>query len=132
MKNFIFVLFAFFASAAFGAHEHTPDVCVEGAVKVCAHLGFEQKLNSSTEGQFKAHVMAANGAEVQNFKLDLWMEMGPGHGHGSSPVDVAPLARNMFKITNAWFVMPGEWQVRLFFTLDGQAYKIVIPVQIEE
>lgn len=132
MMKLIFTLSVLVGSVAF-AHEHTPNVCVQGVQqKVCAHLGFEEKMNSSQEGKFKAHFMTAKGTEIQDLKIDLWMDMGPGHGHGSAPVTIAPAGKNMFNVTNAWFVMMGEWQVRMNFTLDGQAEQIIIPIQINE
>ncbi len=113
-------------------HDHTENVCVQGNVKVCAHLKFLSKIDSSNEGQFMAHILAPGNQEVQNLKIDLWMDMGAGHGHGSAPVDVQSLGKNKFKVTNAWFVMMGQWLVRLNFTIGQDAYEIHIPVNVNE
>jgi hypothetical protein len=49
--------------------------------------------------------------------IKLWM---PSMGHGSSPVKIsqalgtagAPLD-GVFNVTNVFFVMPGEWEIRV-------------------
>ncbi len=43
--------------------------------------------------------------------VKLWM---PTMGHGSSPVTIAHDADSgVFKVTNVYFVMPGEWEVHV-------------------
>lgn len=72
-----------------------------------------------------------NNEVAQNVKVDLWMQMG-NHGHGSAPVQLTSLSNNKYKVENAWFVMKGEWQVRVDFEIAGQVYKLKLPVQITQ
>lgn len=110
----------------------TPAVCSEVNAGLCARLEFLSALNSSTEGEFILHVKTLNNTPASNVKVSLWMNMG-GHGHGSAPVEVAALEQlNSFKISNAWFVMAGTWDVQVEFTLEGEIYKLAIPVNVTE
>ncbi len=124
-------VFVLAASSAL-AHEHSVNVCSSVRQNICAHLGFEKPLNSKSEGEFMAHVTIPRNPEIQNFKLDLWMDMGGGHGHGSAPVDIKDLGANRFEISNAWFVMPGTWLVRMDFDFEGSHYRLEIPVLIKD
>ena len=121
----IFALVSF-SSAAFAAKagEASNKLCNETAT-VCAQLQYTTDINSSAEGKFVVTLQTPEA--VQNFKLDLWMQMGH-HGHGSSPVEISDLGHNQFAISNAWFVMPGQWLVRIDFDLQGEHQHLEIPV----
>lgn len=117
-----------FSSSAFAAKagEISTNLCNETAT-VCAHLEYTTDINSSDEGKFIVVLQTPQQQAVQNFKLDLWMQMGH-HGHGSSPVEIADLGQNQFSITNAWFIMPGQWNVRIDFDVQGEHQHLEIPV----
>jgi hypothetical protein len=102
-------------------------VCSESAPALCAQLLYKTDINSKDEGKFQVLVQGFDGAPLQNFKVDLWMQMGH-HGHGSSPVDIVENANGVYLVTNAWFVMAGKWNVRIDFNLNGQAQHLEIPV----
>jgi hypothetical protein len=40
----------------------------------------------------------------------LWM---PVMGHGSSPVTLSRTAAGVYEVTRAYFIMPGDWQIRV-------------------
>ncbi len=40
----------------------------------------------------------------------LWM---PSMGHGSAPVKLDKLGPAQFRVTNVYFIMPGDWEIRL-------------------
>lgn len=117
-----------FSSSAFAAKagEVSTNLCNETST-VCAHLQYTTDINASAEGRFLVVLQTPEQQAVQNFKLDLWMQMGH-HGHGSSPVEISDLGHNQFAITNAWFVMPGQWMVRIDFDLQGEHQHLEIPV----
>lgn len=109
----------------------TPDeVCSTQLADLCAHVHFAKTPDSLTESSFIFHVETPNAEDIENLTLDLWMEMGSGHGHGSAPVVFEKVAKNKFKVTNAWFVMMGAWQIRSSFSINQNPYKIIIPVNI--
>lgn len=111
---------------------HTAPVCADVNPGVCTHLKLLSVINTSTEGEFIVHVTTPNDVLVSDLKVSLWMNMG-GHSHGSAPVEIAAMDEaNHFKISNAWFVMSGPWLVQVEFTLDGQPYKLAVPVTVAE
>lgn len=112
-----------------GGHTHTPDVCSAQNPDVCAHLGLHQELKSTVANQFIVDIMTPGGEAFTNLKVVLWM---PDMGHGSSPVTMKDLGNNHYLVSDAWFLMPGNWVVKLNFDFAGQNLDIEIPLQIAE
>nr|WP_295906238.1 FixH family protein [uncultured Bdellovibrio sp.] len=114
-----------------------------------------QRLNNpatanSCAGEFKtAHLCAIltwtktpNSTEVQEFVLELqgdvtvaddlaiilWM---PSMGHGSAPVKVEKISATQYRVTNVYFIMPGDWEVRLTLKKSGQVLdQLFIPMMV--
>ncbi len=107
-------------------------ICSPEDPDVCAHVHFLSPVNTSQEASLIFHVENEPGLEVKDLKLDVWMDMGNGHGHSSAPVDFVVDSFNHYKVTNIWFVMPGQWFVRSSFTLGGNSFQINIPVLVQE
>jgi len=103
---------------------HTPNVCTNNSA-VCAHLMFPKTPNSTDESQFILHFVTNQA--ITNLKVALWM---PDMGHGSSPVTIKSIDNNHYQVSNAYFIMSGDWEVRVQFTSDDQNQSIHIPVQI--
>ena len=62
--------------------------------------------NTATSSDFLLHF-----SQPQNeVKVSLWM---PAMGHGSSPVQIEKLDTENYKVTSVWFIMPGDWDVRV-------------------
>lgn len=146
MRNLILVTFLIIflplsQSLAHSGHTHptpvapevTPDeVCIGTHKEICAHVHFAKKPNSDEEAPFVLHYETANEAAVQNLKVELWMEMEGGHGHGSAPVAMKAISHNKYQISNVWFVMMGAWTIKTHFDLDGVHYQLDIPVNIHQ
>lgn len=133
MKHLLISLLAvsgLFAMSASAAEDHTAEVCSVKNTQVCVHLGIHEELTSEKEGKFMIHALTPADAPVSNVKADLWMDMGHGHGHGSAPLTLKDLGGNHVLATNAWFVMMGQWQVRIEFTFEGETHQVIIPVNI--
>lgn len=113
---------------AAGDGDHSETICSAVDAKVCAHLGHMTKDASTGEAQFIAHAMIPQNQEVSDMKVVLWM---PSMGHGSSPVTLTKVGVNKYQVTEAYFMMPGQWEVRLSFSLNGANHKINIPVAVE-
>lgn len=45
-----------------------------------------------------------------NFKVYLWM---PSMGHGSSPVKVNRISTGIYEVTDVYFIMEGDWEIRI-------------------
>lgn len=121
-------VFAYEAGDQTTEPNHSATICSLKQITTCAHLMYLTPIDSSNEGQFIVHVTTVDGSIATELKADLWMQMG-SHGHGSAPLNITTLNEpNHFKVTNAWFVMPGTWLVRLEFKIGTEIHSIEIPV----
>jgi hypothetical protein len=74
-----------------------------------AILRFWDSATGSSAGPFRD----ADGEVV----VKLWM---PSMGHGSSPVTVTSNGGGIYTASRVFFVMPGEWEVRVQIKKGGQ------------
>ena len=77
---------------------------------------FELKFWSSTEGTKDGPYTDFDGTAA----VQLWM---PSMGHGSSPVTVTSVARGHYSVTRVYFIMPGDWDVRVQIKKNGQVFE---------
>lgn len=141
MRLFIFALLLSMGSFSFAQNHshgynhdfHTEEVCHHVQRSLCIHLGFEEAPEVEKESQFTVHIVGPQNtiSQIRGAKVDLWMDMG-GHGHGSAPVKVQRLKVDHFFVTEAFFVMKGEWQVRVQVQTTTQKYDFIIPVQVKK
>lgn len=129
--SLIFLIFSAFVSAQGFAQSAVQKVCTSYSSDTCMSVKFMEEPNSVDEAKFQLKIWSPNNEVAQNVGLDLWMQMG-NHGHGSAPVQLTSIADNNYHVENAWFVMKGEWQLRVSFEIAGQVYQLKLPVQIKE
>ncbi len=61
-------------------------------------------------------------------KVLLWM---PSMGHGSSPTKVTKLATGEYDVTNVYFIMGGNWEVKVQLIKDGKIFdEVILPYNI--
>lgn len=123
------VLLVFTGLAAFAEDDHSANVCSIQNAQVCGHIGHMTGMKSDSEAQFVAHLEIPGDVQVSSLTVKLWM---PEMGHGSSPVTVTQFGVNKYRVTEAYFIMPGQWEVQVKFTLDGVQHQLNIPVMINE
>ncbi len=124
----LFALALTFTSLAWSQDDdHSVEVCSRKNPNVCAHIGHKQGFTTTSTSEFVFHASTPDHEKLSDLKIDLWM---PAHGHGSAPVVIDEVALNKFKITEAYFVMIGNWIIRAHFTLAGDSYDLEIPVVI--
>lgn len=123
------LLFVLTSLLAFADGDHSENVCSSFNTQVCGHIGHMSGMRSDSEAQFVTHLEIPNEVQVSDLKVELWM---PHMGHGSSPVTITQFGVNKYKITEAYFIMPGAWEVRVSFILDGLQHKLHIPIEIAE
>lgn len=63
------------------------------------------------------------------FSILLWM---PSMGHGSVPVKVEPQSPTRYRVHNVFFIMPGDWEVRIYLkeqnsTVDQLFIPLMVP-----
>ncbi len=83
--------------------------------RVCAKLEWEKRPTETEAGSFNLKLsIPENPSELTDPKhtpaVVLWM---PSMGHGSSPVTVKKTAKGIYEATNVFFIMPGQWNIRL-------------------
>ncbi len=60
----------------------------------------------------------------------LWMMMKGGHGHGSENLSITEENKS-FILSNAWFLMMGEWQLKIKVFKDGKVDNVILPICVE-
>lgn len=77
-------------------------------------LTFDQVPNGREANTFLLQLENFDAAKQQeidfNVAVKLWM---PSMGHGSSPVKVEKIAPGLFKVTQVYFIMSGDWEIRI-------------------
>ncbi len=133
MKAFLFVLSVSLFSVFAQAHNfHSENFCSETDANVCAHIGYNEEFTAEKYYEFVLHSTAPNADKIENLSIELWMDMGNGHGHGSVPVQFSKFGPGLFKVTQVYFIMMGEWQIKVNFDLEGKNHQLIIPVQINK
>lgn len=126
--QFILVLaLTLLSPSAFSALRH--EGTCSTVSKVCAVYHTDAPFSTKQEGRFKLFLESSDQQEVTLLKADLWMQMG-NHGHGSSPLQITPVAPGEFDVTKAYFVMKGKWQIRVTYQQGSQQETLIIPVTV--
>lgn len=143
MMIFLTVLFTFSkpilachgGEAEPGSTPHPGDmsqpVCSQLNPNLCYMIWFQSFINTSEEGKFIIRIQGPQ-VSLNQIKVDLWMEMSTGHGHGSTPLIYTELMPNVFQVSNAHFVMPGEWKIRLHITDGTHVESLVTSIFVEK
>jgi hypothetical protein len=136
--NLFYFLISFFISFSVLGHDYFSSF-TEDANQVCSQLtdvcvSYQSKetFTSKKEATFKLIIKHPSLMDTP-FKLnkvDLWMQMG-GHGHGSSPLNIKNSSDGTYDITKAYFVMAGEWQIRVNYQYGNVNETLIIPVLVE-
>ena len=75
---------------------------------------FEKGPNSGEENLFTILFHTSTDATPvavnEAISVVLWM---PSMGHGSSPVKVQKVADGVYRASQVYFIMPGDWEIRL-------------------
>lgn len=89
--------------------------------KMCLSWKWEEKPTSSEMGSLIFKTFRLNNYDQTAIQIDpifeqtsvpqvvLWM---PSMGHGSSPTNTIRLDVGTFRVSDVFFIMPGEWQIK--------------------
>lgn len=91
---------------------------------MCLSWYWEKKPTNSVAGSLIFKTFRLNSFDQSPIEQDLgvipqvilWM---PGMGHGSTPTQTYQLDTGTYRVTDVFFIMPGEWDIR--FQLKNQA-----------
>lgn len=93
----------------------------------CAHIQWLRPPTSSEPAELTIE-LAGNIPEDTTLSALLWM---PSMGHGSAPVQVERLSASQYRITKIYFIMPGDWEVRISFKNSSQVLdQLTIPLMV--
>lgn len=131
-KPLVFALILTFSALANAHNYHTKNYCSNYDQTICAHIGYDEEFSTQKEAEFMVDVVSPKAERMKNIQIELWMDMGSGHGHGSAPVQWTDEGSGKYHVTNAYFVMAGEWQIKVAFDIEGVAQEIIIPVPVQQ
>jgi hypothetical protein len=97
---------------------------------LCAKVQFKNGISRKVDSKFEINFLDLNGKEIVLVKppeIKLWMVMKSGHGHGSEKLKITK-GNNNYLVENAWFLMVGEWQIKLELEYKGVKLQEEIPV----
>jgi hypothetical protein len=130
MKSVLLTLISFF-TVQVQAHEfHTPNYCSTQVKNFCAHIGYSSQPEVNKAFEFVVDLVATPDmlAQVKTANVALFMtEMG----HGTAPVKVERLDLKHFQVSEAYFVMEGQWSVNVEVVTDRGTVLIQIPFEIK-
>lgn len=100
--------------------EEASDACLQQFTKsnLCLVWKWENKPTSQSYGSFIFKTYRLNLLDQTPLEVDLiaqpevilWM---PSMGHGSTPTITTRVDVGSYRVTNVFFTMPGEWELRL-------------------
>lgn len=105
----------------------------ESSNNVCVSLNFTSKISRKADSQFLISFSDKAGKSLsldQNPKIDLWMVMKSGHGHGSEALKIVKI-KNKYMVSNVWFLMLGEWKVRTSFSIKSKKFSRELSVCVK-
>lgn len=97
-------------------------------VRIMAKISWE---NTPTSEQANAFVLnfSAPSDQFNELTVSLWM---PSMGHGSIPVKIEKINATQYRITDVYFLMPGDWDIRFTLknngvTIDSSYASMIVP-----
>ena len=90
-------------------HLQTPKIFRSNGIKLS--LSWLTAVNSTDKGE--AFLLTSKDGVLTDlplpFSLFLWM---PTMNHGSSPISITQLSTGVYKLSDIYFIMDGQWQLR--------------------
>ncbi|MGE9744101.1 serine protease spb1 [Bdellovibrio bacteriovorus] len=131
-KSFLLVTGLVLASATVSAQQSADCPLYFPGSELCASVEFAQAPTESADSPFVLkvydHTSTASApalVDPAQMKVDLWMNMGH-HGHGTSPVKIEKQEVGTFLISEAYFVMPGKWLIRVWINGEKSEMTVVV------
>lgn len=100
---------------------------------LCVNFDFKNGISRKTDSEFEIQITDKKGQnkKVEELNIVLWMIMKNGHEHGSDTVKIKENGKK-FSVSNVWFLMVGEWLLKIDFKHQGKPYKTNIPVCVSK
>ena len=100
---------------------------------LCADVKFLGEISRKSDSKFDLVITDKKGKAIsleKAPKIHLWMVMEGGHGHGSDPLKITA-KDGKYSIENVWFLMRGNWDIKIEFNYLKKKYNASIPVCIK-
>lgn len=107
------------------------NLCVSVQAKVCPDLA-SKKYGTFFLKFYRQNLLDQSPVPMsvnEEVKVDLWM---PSMGHGSAPVKVSNVDVGSYLLENVYFIMGGDWQIRIQIKKENENEKdeAIIPVYL--
>lgn len=95
--------------------------------QICARATWANTPSSHEAGELTVQLSPDFAGSLTGL---LWM---PSMGHGSAPVQIEKTAPGIYRISRIYFIMPGDWEVRLFLknetgeNVDQHFIQLMVP-----
>lgn len=90
----------------------------------CISIDWQKQPSATSFGQFQLKFYRPDDSAPNldpNLKPEVILFM-PSMGHGSSKTTVEFAGENSFLVTRVFFIMPGDWEIRVRYPTHGSEY----------
>ncbi len=94
---------------------------------LCIVVKFENGISRKNDSPFEIKFTEKNKAVLNKPELKLWMVMKNGHGHGSETLTIKASDKK-FAVSNAWFMMMGQWSIVGSIKAERKLYNFSLPI----
>lgn len=108
-----------------GSHENGGACSIQFAGN-CATLTWQNPPSSTGSSPFTLQFQ--NPLTTEQLSVVLWM---PSMGHGSAPVTISTSDQQTFQITDVYFIMPGDWEVRIYLQNGATTEQYFVPLMLQ-
>lgn len=108
---------------------------IELGKDLCVRLNVHGTISRKQAARFDLKFFTKDGKKIDKFdqkpEVLLWMIMRNGHEHGSDPVKVTAM-KSGYQVSEAKFLMLGQWQIKLKLKYQGKTVSGFIPFCVRQ
>lgn len=108
-----------------GSHENGSACSIQFSGN-CATLTWQTQPSSSGSSPFTLQFQTP--LTTEQLSVVLWM---PSMGHGSAPVTISSSDQQTFSVTDVYFIMPGDWEVRIYLQNGATTEQFFVPLMLQ-
>lgn len=112
---------------AFSHNFHSDTFCSDDSQEACAHIGFNNEFDTTSELEFIFHVTTPGAENIEQVQIYFAMPEMDLVTETLMPEKVGP---GKFLVKNIRFSVPGAWEVRAEFNYK-LFHQIFIPINVK-
>lgn len=102
----------------------------------CVEVKFDKEISRKSDSKFTLRILEKLTKKTLVLdsppKIKLWMVMKNGHGHGSEKLKISEKNKTpIYLVENVWFLMKGEWKIKVEFFVKGVKHQQDLPVCVK-